>query len=229
MRNHEIPLGGGAMTSGVVRIGDTVRRPAPDGGSLMREVLLHLERVGFDGAPRWRGVDDQGRDILTWIDGETFNDRRQMHPYIGDPPVRLRFSDEQVAAAMSLLRRYHDTFADDDVVVHGDFGPWNLVWRDGVPVAMIDFDNVYRGDASDDVAYALRMLVGYGFASAAPAELARRTQLALAAYGRSFDVPGILEHEYDLAEERCRRHGWHRQLARLPVEREWLAKNRQLL
>jgi hypothetical protein len=227
-RNEETPLTGGAMTAGVVRIGDTVRRPPPERVRLMRDVLLHLERVGFHAAPRWQGVDGEGRIILSWIEGETFTDRSQMHPYIGDPPVRLAFSDEQIAAAMRLLRRYHDTFGDDDVVVHGDFGPWNLVWRDGVPVAMIDFDNVYRGAAADDVAYALRMFVSYGFATAPPAELARRTRMSLAAYGRSFDVPAILEHEYDLAEERCRRNGWHRQLARLPVEREWLATNRRL-
>jgi hypothetical protein len=78
----------------------------------MRDVLLHLERVGFDAAPRWLGVDDRGRDILSWIEGDTFTDRSQMHPYIGDPPVRLAFSDEQVAAAMRLLRRYHDTFTE---------------------------------------------------------------------------------------------------------------------
>jgi Phosphotransferase enzyme family len=226
---EEIPLGGGAVTSGVVRIGETVRRPPSDRARLMRDVLLHLERVGFDAAPRWLGVDGQGRVILSWVEGETFTDRSQMHPYIGDPPVRLLLSDEQVAAAMRLLRRYHDTFGDDDVVVHGDFGPWNLVWRDGLPVAVIDFDSVYRGDPADDVAYALRMFVSYGFAAAAPAELARRTRLSLAAYSRSFDVPAILEHEYDLAEERCRRQGWDRQLARLPIERDWLARNRRLL
>jgi hypothetical protein len=217
------------MTTGVVRVGNTVRRPPPNRVGLMRDVLRHLERAGFDGAPRWLGVDDEGRVVLSWIEGETYTDRSQMHPYIGDPPVRLEFSDEQVAAALRLLRRYHDTFADGDVAVHGDFGPWNLVWRAGVPVAMIDFDDVYRGDPADDVAYALRMFVSYGFATAPPAELARGTRLALAAYGRSFDVPAILEHEYDLAEERCRRHGWHRQLTRLRVEREWLARNRALL
>jgi Ser/Thr protein kinase RdoA (MazF antagonist) len=167
--------------------------------------------------------------VLSWIEGETYTDRSQMHPYIGEAPERLAFSDEQVAAAMRLLRRYHDTFGDGEVVVHGDFGPWNLVWREDVPVAMIDFDDVYRGDPADDVAYALRMFVSYGFAPAAPEELARRTRVALAAYGRSFDVPAILEREYELAEHRCRRHGWHRQLARLPVEREWLARNRALL
>jgi hypothetical protein len=50
----------------------------------------------------------------------------------------------------------------------------------------------------------------------------------LSAYGASFDVPVILGREYALAEERCRRNGWHRQLAKLPVERAWLATNRAL-
>jgi Ser/Thr protein kinase RdoA (MazF antagonist) len=224
--SEEIPLGGGAMTDGVVRVGDTVRRPSRFATQLMRDVLVHLERAGFDAAPRWLGYDDQGRDVLSWIDGETFTERGQMHPYIGDPPERVTFSDEQIAAVMQLLRRYHDTF-DDGVICHGDFGPWNIVWRDELPHAVIDFDNAYRGDVADDVAYALRMFVSYGFAAGTPAELVQRTRVALQAYGATFDVPAILGHEYDLAEERCRRNNWHRQLAKLPTERAWLAANRE--
>jgi Ser/Thr protein kinase RdoA (MazF antagonist) len=226
--SEEIQLGGGAMTDGVVRVGDTVRRPPRYATQLMREVLVHLERAGFNAAPRWLGFDEQGRDVLSWIDGATLTERGQMHPYIGDPAGRVTFSDEQVAAVMRLLRRYHDTFGDD-VVCHGDFGPWNIVWRDGVPFAVIDFENAYRGDAADDVAYALRMFISYGLAAAAPAELVRRTRAALRAYGAVFDVPSILAREYDLAEERCRRNGWHRQLAKLPIERAWLVANRGLL
>jgi Ser/Thr protein kinase RdoA (MazF antagonist) len=128
---------------------------------------------------------------------------------------------------MRLLRRYHDTF-EEKVICHGDYGPWNIVWREGMPFAVIDFDNVYRGAAADDVAYALRMFIGYGFAAAEPEELVRRTDRALHAYGVDFDVPAILNDEYDLAEERCHRNGWHRQLERLEVERAWLAANRAL-
>jgi aminoglycoside phosphotransferase (APT) family kinase protein len=223
----ELTLGGGAMTEGVVRVGDTVRRPSRRRTQLMRDVLLHLERVGFDGAPRWLGVDEQGRDVLSWIEGETFADRGQMHPYIGDPQVRVTFTDEQVAAVMRLLRRYHETFGHD-VICHGDFGPWNIVWRHGLPFAVIDFDNVYRGDPVDDVAYALRMFVGYGFAAAELRELVRRTRAALEAYGADFDVPAILEREYERAEGRCRQNGWYRQLEKLPIERAWLAANRAL-
>lgn len=227
MVSEEIPLGGGALTEGVVRLGDTVRRPSSPATSRVRKVLLHLERAGFEAAPRWLGVDDQDREILSWIEGDTFTERAWMHPYIGDPPERVLFSDEQIRAAMRLLRRYHDAF-DAQVICHGDYGPWNLVWREGLPAGIIDFDNVYPGDATDDVAYALRMFVSYGFAPLEPGDLVRRTEAALAAYGRNFDVPVILKREYDLAEERCQRNGWERALAKLPVERAWLAKHRNL-
>ena len=227
MTSEEIPLSGGAVTEGVVRVGDTVRRPPSHATQMVRDVLSHLERVGFDAAPRWLGLDDQGRDILSWIEGETFTDRSQMHPYIGDPTDRVTFSDEQVASAMLLLRRYHDTFGPD-VVCHGDFGPWNLVWRSGLPVGIIDFDDAYPGDPGDDVAYALRMFISYGFSASEPGELVRRTEAALSAYGRRFDVPVILNREYEHAEDRCRRNGWNRELARLPIERAWLAANHAL-
>jgi hypothetical protein len=222
--SEEIELSGGGMTDGVVRVGDTVRRPARHATQLMRDVLVHLEQAGFDAAPRWLGFDEHGRDVLSWIEGETFVERGQMHPYIGDPPERITFSEEQVAGVMRLLRRYHDAFGND-VICHGDFGPWNIVWRAGMPFAVIDFDSVYPGDAGDDVGYALRMFISYGFARSAPAEIVRRTRAALAAYSAGFDVPALLTREYDRAEERCRQNGWHRQLARLPIERAWLAAN----
>jgi len=225
---EEVPLGGGALTDGVVRVGETVRRPSGSATSRVRDVLLHLERVGFDAAPRWQGLDDQGRETLSWIEGDTFIERGRLHPYIGDPPDRIFFSDDQIAAAMLLLRRYHDAF-DSGVVCHGDFGPWNLVWRGGIPAAIIDFDDVYPGDPADDVAYALRMFVSYGLAPFEPGEFVRRTERALAAYGRGFEVPSILDHEYDRAEERCRRNGFARQLEKLSKERAWLAENRNVL
>jgi tRNA A-37 threonylcarbamoyl transferase component Bud32 len=204
-----------------------VRRPRGPDAELARETLLRLERAGFDASPRWLGADDEGRDILSWIEGHTFTERGRMHPFVGDPELKVTFSDEQLRAVFRLLRHYHEALADDPIC-HGDFGPWNLVWREGLPVGLIDFDDARRGDPSEDVAYALRAFVSYGFAEAAPPELVRRTRLALESYGRGFDVPAILAEEYDRVEERCLRNGWHRALARLPVERGWLEANRAL-
>jgi hypothetical protein len=52
---EETRLSGGRVTDGVVRIGDTVRRPAKDNSPFVRELLSHLTAQGFDGAPRYLG------------------------------------------------------------------------------------------------------------------------------------------------------------------------------
>ena len=56
MTGDENPTGYGEMISGrvteILRVGDTVRRPLNDSTESMRQLLVHLERVGFDGAPR---------------------------------------------------------------------------------------------------------------------------------------------------------------------------------
>jgi hypothetical protein len=54
--NDEIPLVGGADTSGVVRVGDTVRRPRRPWWHSIHALLSHLDAVGFTGAadPRHR-------------------------------------------------------------------------------------------------------------------------------------------------------------------------------
>jgi hypothetical protein len=61
----EVPLTGGGSTPGVVRVGGTVRRPRkPDSGRIHR-LLIHFERCGFGGAPRFLGVDARGRTVLS--------------------------------------------------------------------------------------------------------------------------------------------------------------------
>ena len=57
-------LTGGRITAGVVRIGDTVHRSPCGNSGFVRDVLSHLERRGADFAPRWLGVDEQGREVF---------------------------------------------------------------------------------------------------------------------------------------------------------------------
>ena len=85
-----------------------------------------------------------------------------------------------MAAVALLLRRYHDIVAgwrpevppvwydgqvgtgrDDQLVCHGDVGPWNLVWRDGRLVGLIDWEYATIGTRRTDIAYALHYLAPF--------------------------------------------------------------------
>lgn len=50
----------------VVRVGDAVRRPTGPWSPAVHALLLHFERVGFDGAPRFLGLDEQ--ENLRWLE-----------------------------------------------------------------------------------------------------------------------------------------------------------------
>jgi hypothetical protein len=99
-REDEIPLTGGWVTSGVVRVGDTVRRPPGPNAALVHRLLAHLEDTGFQSAPRFLGFDPQGREVLTFIEGEVHSDCRAM-----------AWDDAQLEAAAKLLRRFHEATA----------------------------------------------------------------------------------------------------------------------
>jgi hypothetical protein len=70
-RAEEEPLAGGVDNAGaVVRVDDTVRRPGGPAAAQVRLFLTHLHEVGFTGAPRFRGLDEHGREILDYLDGD---------------------------------------------------------------------------------------------------------------------------------------------------------------
>ena len=66
-----------------------------------------------------------------------------------------------------------------------DFGPWNIVWRDGLPVGIIDFDDAAPGARLDDLGYAIWKHLNLGLIELPSSEQARRLRLMTAAY----DVP----------------------------------------
>jgi hypothetical protein len=69
MSDNESLLSGGNVTP-VVRVGDTVRRASGPWSFAVHGLLRHLEAHGFAGAPRWLGIDEQGREVLTFIPGK---------------------------------------------------------------------------------------------------------------------------------------------------------------
>jgi hypothetical protein len=54
----------------VVRVGDTVRRPARPSTATVQAYLAHLHCAGFTGAPVPLGIDDQGREVLSFVPGD---------------------------------------------------------------------------------------------------------------------------------------------------------------
>lgn len=109
-------LAGGKTTASVVRIGDTVHRSANERSVFVAELLTYLESIEFPYAPRYLGTDDQGREVLTYIDGQTTSD-------LAERP------DDAYAKAGRMLHDLHDATTghrlagDAECVLHGDPGP----------------------------------------------------------------------------------------------------------
>ncbi|MFL5337934.1 MAG: phosphotransferase, partial [Geminicoccaceae bacterium] len=108
--------------------------------------------------PALIGFDDQGREVLTYIPGES-----------GRAAWTKVIEVAGLVAMGRLLRTYHDVVADyrpagvaaGEVMCHGDFGPWNLV-RHGVrPVGILDWDEARPARPVFDLAYALEYVVPF--------------------------------------------------------------------
>ncbi|WP_213450145.1 hypothetical protein [Rhizomonospora bruguierae] len=71
----------GGFVSGAGRVGHTVRRPPPPDPRFVRRLLHHFEQWAWPGAPRYLGVDERGREILSYLPGTVPWDR----PVTGEP------------------------------------------------------------------------------------------------------------------------------------------------
>jgi len=155
----EIPLGGNLSAS--VKIGDAVHRRAGPWTPAVHALLAHLRRVGFP-APEALGLDESGRAVLAFIQGE-------VHGGWPDPLPRWMFEDETtLIAAAKLLRRYHDSLegfipppdaqwrlvapGPHEVICHNDWSPSNALFRGHLPVVMLDWDSAGPGSRTWDVA-----------------------------------------------------------------------------
>jgi len=181
----ETRLHGGRVTKGVVRVGDTVRRPTKANSPFVRDLLCSLEARGFDGAPRYLGVDEQGREMFSYLEGDV--------PSELDPAI----SDDALVAAAQLIRRFHDATAgsalagEHETVCHNDLSPCNFVFRHKLPVAIIDFDAAAPGPRLSDLGYAIFLWLNLGTDGPEPDDQTRRITLFCSAYGKAAAKPAI--------------------------------------
>jgi hypothetical protein len=99
----------------VIRVGDTVRRPSSLHSPAVSSLLEHLAAEGFP-APVPTGRDEEARETFRWIEGEV-----PVPPY-----TEWSLTDDVLASAGQLLRRYHD--AGRGTSVRGGMGN---AWREG--------------------------------------------------------------------------------------------------
>jgi Phosphotransferase enzyme family len=193
----------GGNLGGAVRVGDTVRRAVGPWTSAVHALLKHLERSGFTEAPRVLGVDERGREILTFIEGAT----AEPQPW----PAWSR-SEDALLQIGELLRRFHDAvlsfrppdsavwrftnreLTPGEIVCHNDVGPYNVVWRRGRIVGLIDWDVSGPGSPLDDLAFTAWQWVPLHHPSIldpgweGPPDVTRRLSLLCDAYGLAWEA-----------------------------------------
>ena len=230
----EVSLYGGFTNAGrVSRVGDTVRRPWRATSPATKALLDHLERIGFNGAPRFLGVDDRGRETLTFIPGEA-----AVEPY---PDWVL--TDEALVGVAELLRRYHDAVASFDatghtwpqslpvafrggIVSHNDPNLDNVIFAGGRATALIDFDLACPGSAVWDVACAARLWAPLRDERDVPERVRGRTLTRLRTFVDAYGLPE--RDRARVAEAMVHAHDWCYGVVRRavadghePFERMW--------
>jgi hypothetical protein len=156
--------GSGLQDRGVVRIGDTVRRPLGHWRPSVHALLSHLRRSGLEIVPEPLGVDDSGREVLRFLPG-----RDQGWPFL--PEILTDEGAFELGRLATRLRsalatfpcppdaRWHSVAGAPSAgqsMQHGDLGPWNLLWApspSATVTGVIDWDLAEPGDPFYDTGF----------------------------------------------------------------------------
>lgn len=189
-------LAGGNATAGVVRVGDTVRKPWTPATAHVAAYLDAVRAAGVD-APRHLGRDGQGRQVIEFVPGVLAM----------EDPGRTR---AQLAGIGALVRRIHDASArhrpapdavwdvlipappddpSEGLVCHGDLTPWNLVL--GERTVFIDWDGAGPSTRAWDLAYSAQAFT-LNDPAADPATAARDLVTFLEGYGADEELRTVL-------------------------------------
>jgi len=165
--DEEILTGGSINT--VTRKGDVVFRNGGEWVPAVHKVLEYLNNSGFSYSPKPLGVVPDGREMISFLPGESM-----MRPW-----RQPMFDDDGLIQAAKMLRSLHNitqklTFPKDtkwqfikagkntdQIIRHGDLGPWNTLWQGDKLTGLIDWDFAEPGDAITDLAQLIAYFVPF--------------------------------------------------------------------
>jgi hypothetical protein len=177
-------LTGGGLNQ-VFRVGDAVRRPAGSWAPRVHDLLRHLAPLGI--APVPLGLDGSF-ELLSYLPGDVGHVFPSDDASLVESALMLRkLHDATVPLADQLDGWQHAAREPVEVVLHGDFAPYNTVYRDGLPVGVFDFDNAHPGPRWWDVSWAIIQ-----FVLGLPDDRKRRAELFCETYGCGYDDEHVL-------------------------------------
>jgi aminoglycoside phosphotransferase (APT) family kinase protein len=168
-------------------------------------LLDHLDAAGVRGVPRPLGLTDDGREVLSYVEGTVPT----------DPLPAWVWAETALESSARLLRQVHDATTGLDlrgpwrspvrepveVICHNDFATYNLVFDAGQVVGAIDWDFASPGPRLWDLAYLAYRIVPLSSADRrdglADEERARRLGRLLAAYGSHAEPRDVLTVLHD--------------------------------
>lgn len=197
MEDERLP---GGNSGGAWRIGDTVRRATGPWTASVHSLLEHLEQVGFERAPRSLGFDGEGREVLSFVPGDTAT---------GQPWPSWTRSEAAMLDAADWLREYHaavagfvppadarwrfgEAWRPGLIVAHNDAGPHNAAWDGNRIRGFFDWDFAGPAEPVWDLAYLAFAWVPL-YDSELDTERPRRLRLLLDRYGFRGSIPEFQE------------------------------------
>ena len=147
----------GGYVDGAVRVGDTVRRSAGLWTPTVHALLVHLAGKGFTGAPQPLGFDEQGREVLTFLEGETVGRRKPRPAWVYaedtlDQVARWMCACHQAVADFvpppGAVWRGGGTWSPGLIIAHNDAATYNAAWHQGRLTGFFDWD--FAGPATPE-------------------------------------------------------------------------------